>query len=192
LWKLLGYIKEEILIVVGTSSSESVLPRVMAKLEHLGCAKSVIGLVVPTGYSFNLDGTSIYMTMTAIFIAQAAGVHLSIWQQLSVLAILMLTSKGAAGVTGAGFITLAATLSTIPSVPIAGLALVLGVDRFMSEARAVTNLIGNCVATLVVARWDGALNLKRANKILRGESIDVDVREPAERTSVASGGALWK
>jgi aerobic C4-dicarboxylate transport protein len=190
LWKLLGYIKEEILIVVGTSSSESVLPRVMAKLEHLGCAKSVIGLVVPTGYSFNLDGTSIYMTMTAIFIAQAAGVHLSIWQQLSVLAILMLTSKGAAGVTGAGFITLAATLSTIPSVPIAGLALVLGVDRFMSEARAVTNLIGNCVATLVVARWDGALNLKRANKILRGESIDVDVREPAERTSVASGGAL--
>jgi aerobic C4-dicarboxylate transport protein len=192
LWKLLGYIKEEILIVVGTSSSESVLPRVMAKLEHLGCAKSVVGLVVPTGYSFNLDGTSIYMTMTAIFIAQATGVHLSIWQQLSVLAILMLTSKGAAGVTGAGFITLAATLSTIPSVPIAGLALVLGVDRFMSEARAVTNLIGNCVATLVVARWDGALNLKRANKILRGESIDVDVREPAERTSVASGGALWK
>jgi aerobic C4-dicarboxylate transport protein len=192
LWKLLGYIKEEILIVVGTSSSESVLPRVMAKLEHLGCAKSVVGLVVPTGYSFNLDGTSIYMTMTAIFIAQAAGVHLSIWQQLSVLAILMLTSKGAAGVSGAGFITLAATLSTIPSVPIAGLALVLGVDRFMSEARAVTNLIGNCVATLVVARWDGALNLKRANKILRGESIDVDVREPAERTSVASGGALWK
>jgi aerobic C4-dicarboxylate transport protein len=190
LWKLLGYIKEEILIVVGTSSSESVLPRVMAKLEHLGCAKSVVGLVVPTGYSFNLDGTSIYMTMTAIFIAQATGVHLSIWQQLSVLAILMLTSKGAAGVTGAGFITLAATLSTIPSVPIAGLALVLGVDRFMSEARAVTNLIGNCVATLVVARWDGALNLKRANKILGGESIDVDVREPAERTSVASGGAL--
>jgi aerobic C4-dicarboxylate transport protein len=192
LWKLLGYIKEEILIVVGTSSSESVLPRVMAKLEHLGCAKSVVGLVVPTGYSFNLDGTSIYMTMTAIFIAQATGVHLSIWQQLSVLAILMLTSKGAAGVTGAGFITLAATLSTIPSVPIAGLALVLGVDRFMSEARAVTNLIGNCVATLVVARWDGALNLKRANKILGGESIDVDVREPAERTSVASGGVLWK
>lgn len=192
LWKLLGYIKEEILIVVGTSSSESVLPRVMAKLEHLGCAKSVVGLVVPTGYSFNLDGTSIYMTMTAIFIAQATGVHLSIWQQLSVLAILMLTSKGAAAVTGAGFITLAATLSTIPSVPIAGLALILGVDRFMSEARAVTNLIGNCVATLVVARWDGALNLKRANKILGGESIDVDVREPAERTSVASGGALWK
>jgi aerobic C4-dicarboxylate transport protein len=192
LWKLLGYIKEEILIVVGTSSSESVLPRVMAKLEDLGCAKSVVGLVVPTGYSFNLDGTSIYMTMTAIFIAQATGVHLSIWQQLSVLAILMLTSKGAAAVTGAGFITLAATLSTIPSVPIAGLALVLGVDRFMSEARAVTNLIGNCVATLVVARWDGALNLKRANKILGGESVDVDVREPAERTSVASGGALWK
>jgi aerobic C4-dicarboxylate transport protein len=190
LWKLLGYIKEEILIVVGTSSSESVLPRVMAKLEHLGCAKSVVGLVVPTGYSFNLDGTSIYMTMTAIFIAQATGVHLSIWQQLSVLAILMLTSKGAAAVTGAGFITLAATLSTIPSVPIAGLALVLGVDRFMSEARAVTNLIGNCVATLVVARWDGALNLKRANKILGGEIIEVDVSEPAESTSVASGGAL--
>lgn len=190
LWKLLGYIKEEILIVVGTSSSESVLPRIMAKLEHLGCAKSVVGLVVPTGYSFNLDGTSIYMTMTAIFIAQATGVHLSIWQQLSVLAILMLTSKGAAAVTGAGFITLAATLSTIPSVPVAGLALVLGVDRFMSEARAVTNLIGNCVATLVVARWDGALNQKRANKILAGESLDGDLREQTESTGVAGGGAL--
>ncbi len=190
LWKLLGYIKEEILIVVGTSSSESVLPRIMAKLEHLGCAKSVVGLVVPTGYSFNLDGTSIYMTMAAVFIAQATGVHLSVWQQLSILAILLLTSKGAAAVTGAGFITLAATLSAIPALPVAGLALLLGVDRFMSEARAVTNLIGNCVATMVVARWDGALDLQRANRILDGESLDVVMRKPTEKTILGSRGAL--
>jgi aerobic C4-dicarboxylate transport protein len=190
LWKLLGYIKEEILIVLGTSSSESVLPRIMAKLEHLGCTKSVVGLVVPTGYSFNLDGTSIYMTMAAVFIAQATGVHLSAGQQMSVLAILLLTSKGAAAVTGAGFITLAATLSAIPALPVAGLALLIGVDRFMSEARAVTNLIGNCVATMVVARWDGALDLKRANRILDGGSLDVDRRKPTEEGSFESGGAL--
>jgi aerobic C4-dicarboxylate transport protein len=190
LWKLLGYIKEEILIVLGTSSSESVLPRIMAKLEHLGCTKSVVGLVVPTGYSFNLDGTSIYMTMAAVFIAQATGVHLSAGQQMSVLAILLLTSKGAAAVTGAGFITLAATLSAIPALPVAGLALLIGVDRFMSEARAVTNLIGNCVATMVVARWDGALDLKRANRILDGGSLDADRRKPTEEGSFESGGAL--
>jgi aerobic C4-dicarboxylate transport protein len=190
LWKLLGYIKEEILIVLGTSSSESVLPRIMAKLEHLGCTKSVVGLVVPTGYSFNLDGTSIYMTMAAVFIAQATGVHLSAGQQMSVLAILLLTSKGAAAVTGAGFITLAATLSAIPALPVAGLALLIGVDRFMSEARAVTNLIGNCVATMVVARWDGALDLKRANRILDGGSLDVDRRKPTEEGSFEGGGAL--
>jgi aerobic C4-dicarboxylate transport protein len=164
--KLLRYIAEEILIVLGTSSSESALPRVMQKLERLGCAKSVVGLVVPTGYSFNLDGTSIYMTMATVFVAQASGVHLSLSQQLGVLAILLLTSKGAAAVTGSGFVTLAATLTLFPAIPIAGLTLLVGVDRFMSEARAITNLIGNTVATIVVARWDGALDLKRLGQVL--------------------------
>jgi aerobic C4-dicarboxylate transport protein len=169
--RFLRYIREEILIVLGTSSSESALPKLMLKLEDLGCRKSVVGLVVPTGYSFNLDGTAIYMTMAALFVAQAAGVHLSLREQLSVLGVLLLTSKGAAGVTGSGFITLAATLSAIPSIPIAGLALLVGVDRFMSEARAITNLIGNAVATVVIAHWDGALDHARARKILRGETI---------------------
>jgi aerobic C4-dicarboxylate transport protein len=167
--KLLKYIAEEILIVLGTSSSESALPRIMAKLEYLGCAKPVVGLVVPTGYSFNLDGTSIYMTMAAIFVAQVSGVHLTISQELGVLAVLLLTSKGAAAVTGSGFVTLAATLAAFPAIPVAGLTLLLGVDRFMSEARAITNLIGNAVATMVVARWDGALDLERARAILNGE-----------------------
>jgi aerobic C4-dicarboxylate transport protein len=166
LWKLLIDIREEILIVVGTAFSESVLPRVMEKLERLGCAKSVVGLVIPTGYSFNLDGTSIYLTMAAGFVAQVSGVHLSFRAELSLLAILLLTSKGAAAMPGGGFITLAATLSAFPSIPIAGLALLLGVDRFMSEARAITNLIGNTVATLVVARWEGALDLARARTVL--------------------------
>ncbi len=169
LFKLLKYIGEEILIVLGTSSSESALPRIMAKLEHLGCAKPVVGLVVPTGYSFNLDGTSIYMTMAAIFVAQVSGVELSVSQELGVLGVLLLTSKGAAGVTGSGFVTLAATLAAFPAIPVAGLTLLLGVDRFMSEARAITNLIGNAVATIVVARWDGALDLARARAILNGE-----------------------
>jgi len=151
---------------LGTSSSESALPRVMQKLERLGCAKSVVGLVVPTGYSFNLDGTSIYMTMATLFVAQASGVHLSLSQQLGILAILLLTSKGAAAVTGSGFVTLAATLSLFPTIPIAGLTLLVGVDRFMSEARAITNLIGNTVATIVVARWDGALDLERLGQVL--------------------------
>src|SRR4029077_17486533 len=142
----LKYISEEILIVLGTSSSESALPKIMEKLERIGCPKPVVGLVVPTGYSFNLDGTSIYMTMAALFVAQASGVHLSFSQQLSLLGILLLTSKGAAAVTGSGFITLAATLSAFPNIPLAGLALLLGVDRFMSEARAITNLIGNATA----------------------------------------------
>jgi len=170
--KFLKYIAEEILIVLGTSSSESALPRIMAKLEHLGCAKPVVGLVVPTGYSFNLDGTSIYMTMAAIFVAQASGVHLSLAQEIGILGVLLLTSKGAAAVTGSGFVTLAATLAAFPTIPVAGLTLLLGVDRFMSEARAITNLIGNAVATMVVAKWDGALDLERANAILDG-------REPA-------------
>ncbi len=176
LGRFLRYIAEEILIVLGTSSSESALPRLMAKLERLGCSKPVVGLVVPAGYSFNLDGTAIYMTMAAVFVAQASGVQMTARQQISMLAILMLTSKGAAGVTGSGFITLAATLSTIPSIPTAALALLVGVDRFMSEARAITNLIGNAVATVAIARWDNALDLDRARLILASPS---DTPEPA-------------
>ncbi len=164
--------------MLGTSSSESALPRLMAKLEYLGCAKPVVGLVVPTGYSFNLDGTSIYMTMAAIFVAQASGVDLSLAQQLGILGMLLLTSKGAAAVTGSGFVTLAATLAAFPSIPVAGLTLLLGVDRFMSEARAITNLIGNAVATMVVAKWDGALDLERARRILDG-------REPSTGAALA-------
>jgi aerobic C4-dicarboxylate transport protein len=169
--KFLKYIKEELLIVLGTSSSESVLPRIMAKLEHLGCAKPVVGLVIPTGYSFNLDGTSIYMTMAAVFIAQATNTPLTIAQQLAILGVLLLTSKGAAAVTGSGFVTLAATLSVIPTLPVAGLALLIGVDRFMSEARALTNLVGNGVAAIAVAKWDGALDSRRMKRILNGETV---------------------
>ncbi len=156
LWKILRHIREELLIVIGTSSSESALPGLMAKMERAGCRPSVVGVVVPSGYSFNLDGTCIYLTMAALFIAQATDTPLSLPQQLSLLAVLLLTSKGAAGVTGSGFITLAATLSATGTVPVAGMALILGVDRFMSEARAITNFIGNTVATLVIAKWDGA------------------------------------
>jgi aerobic C4-dicarboxylate transport protein len=152
------YIKEELLIVLGTSSSESVLPRMMLKMETLGAQKSVVGLVIPTGYSFNLDGTSIYLTMAAVFIAQATNTPMSLAQQLTLLAVLVLTSKGAAGVTGSGFIVLAATLSAVGGVPVAGLALILGIDRFMSEARALTNLVGNGVATILIAKWTGELN----------------------------------
>ena len=158
LWELLRYIKEEILIVLGTSSSEAALPTLLVKMERFGCDKSVVGLVVPAGYSFNLDGTSIYLSMATIFIAQAFGVDLSIGQQLSVLAVLMVTSKGAAGVTGSGFIVLASTLSAMRVVPVEGIALVLGVDRFMSEARAITNLIGNAVATVVIAKSERAFS----------------------------------
>ena len=182
LFKFIGYIKEELLIVLGTSSSETVLPRMMVKLENLGCAKSVVGLVIPTGYSFNLDGTSIYMTMAAIFIAQATNTELTVSQQLGVLAVLLLTSKGSAAVTGAGFITLAATLSTVPTIPVAGLALIIGIDRFMSEARALTNLIGNGVGTVVIAKWDGALDTRRMNRILDGKAPD---DEEPERILVA-------
>ena len=172
LFSFLKYITEELLIVLGTSSSESALPRLMLKLERLGCSKPVVGLVVPAGYSFNLDGTAIYMTMAAVFVAQASGVHLSTAEQLSVLAVLLLTSKGAAGVTGSGFVTLAATLAAIPSIPPAGLALLVGVDRFMSEARAITNLIGNAVATVAIARWDNAFDLERARGILARDTVD--------------------
>jgi len=169
IFPFLKYISEEILIVLGTSSSESALPKIMEKLERIGCPKPVVGLVVPTGYSFNLDGTSIYMTMAAVFVAQATGVNLSLRQELSILAILLLTSKGAAAVTGGGFITLAATLAAVPTIPIAGLALLLGVDRFMSEARAITNLIGNVVATIFISSWDNSLDRATANRVLRRE-----------------------
>jgi len=176
-WKFIKYIKEELLIVLGTSSSESVLPRMMAKMENLGARKSVVGLVIPTGYSFNLDGTSIYLTMAAVFIAQATNTPMTLTQQLTLLAVLLLTSKGAAGITGSGFIVLAATLSAVGGVPVAGLALILGIDRFMSEARALTNLIGNGVATVVVAKWTGDLDVERMRRQLDNET-DTEAEEP--------------
>ncbi|MFG1236848.1 dicarboxylate/amino acid:cation symporter [Xanthobacter autotrophicus DSM 597] len=174
LWKLLRYIREELLLVLGTSSSEAALPGLMLKMERAGCAKSVVGLVIPTGYSFNLDGTNIYMTLAALFIAQATGIHLSLEEQVLLLLVAMLSSKGAAGITGAGFITLAATLSVVPSVPVAGLALILGIDRFMSECRALTNFVGNAVATIVVARWEGELDRAKLLRVLDGEPISLE------------------
>ena len=174
--RFIRYIKDELLIVLGTSSSETVLPRMMAKLEQVGCEKSVVGLVIPAGYSFNLDGTSIYLTMGAIFVAQATNTQLSLVDQLSLLAVLLLTSKGAAGVTGSGFIVLAATLSATGSIPADAPALILGIDRFMSEARALTNLIGNGVATIVVAKWCGALDGQRLEQQLAGAPSDVSQR----------------
>lgn len=156
--RLIAYLRAELLLVLGTSSSEAAMPSLMVRLEEAGCDRGVVGLVVPMGYSFNLDGTNIYMTLAALFIAQAVGVDLSLWQQITLLGVAMISSKGAAGVTGAGFITLAATLSIVPTVPVAGLALILGIDRFMSECRSLTNFIGNAVATIVVARWEGALD----------------------------------
>ncbi len=164
--RLIVYLRAELLLVLGTSSSEAAMPSLIAKLEHAGCDRSVVGLVVPMGYSFNLDGTNIYMTLAALFIAQAVGVDLSLWQQLTLLGVAMLSSKGAAGVTGAGFITLAATLSIVPTVPVAGLALILGIDRFMSECRSLTNFMGNAVATIVVARWENALDAPRLDAAL--------------------------
>ncbi len=169
IFKFVRYIKEELLIVLGTSSSESVLPRMMTKMEKLGCTKSVVGLVIPAGYSFNLDGTSIYLTMAALFVAQATNTPITMTQTLTILAVLMLTSKGAAGVTGSGFVTLAATFAAIPTIPVAGLALILGIDRFMSEARALTNLIGNGVATVVVSRWENELDKDRLQAALNRE-----------------------
>ena len=172
IWKFVKYIKEELLIVLGTSSSESVLPRMLAKMENAGAKKTVVGLVIPTGYSFNLDGTAIYLTMAAVFIAQATNTPMTFVQELTLLAVLMLTSKGAAGITGSGFIVLAATLSAVGHVPVAGLALILGIDRFMSEARALTNTIGNGVATLVVAKWSGELDEKRLKAVLNNETTE--------------------
>ena len=167
--KMIRYIKQELWLVLGTSSSEAALPTLMQKMEAAGCKKSVVGLVVPTGYSFNLDGTNIYMTMAALFIAQATNIELSITEQATLLLVAMLSSKGAAGVTGAGFITLAATLSVVPSVPVEGMALILGVDRFMSECRALTNLVGNACATIVVARWEKGLDKDKLDEVLKGK-----------------------
>jgi len=184
LWKFLKFIRDEIFIVFGTSSTETVLPQMMAKLEHLGCAKPVVGLVLPAGYTFNADGTSIYLSMAAIFVAQATGTHLTIGDQILVLAVLLLTSKGSAGVAGAGFVTLAATLASMDKIPVAGLVLLLGVDRFINEARAVTNLIGNGIATLVVARWEHALDEDRAHRVLNGETVP-----PLDATGAAAAEA---
>ena len=164
---LIRYIKDELWLVLGTSSSEAALPSLMAKMEKAGCEKSVVGLVIPTGYSFNLDGTNIYMTLAALFIAQACNIELTLTQQMTILLVAMLSSKGAAGITGAGFITLAATLSVIPAIPVAGMALILGIDRFMSECRALTNLVGNACATIVVAKWDKALDKEQLDQVLK-------------------------
>ncbi|MCM2575265.1 dicarboxylate/amino acid:cation symporter [Achromobacter xylosoxidans] len=177
--KLVRYIREELLLVLGTSSSEAALPTLMQKMERAGCSKSVVGLVVPTGYSFNLDGTNIYMTMAALFIAQACDIPLSLGDQILLLLVAMLSSKGAAGVTGAGFITLAATLSVVPTVPVAGMALILGVDRFMSECRALTNLVGNATAAVVVARWEGELDKDQLHAALEGEAPAPSVQPQA-------------
>jgi len=186
LLRLLAYIKTEIFLVLGTSSSESALPGLMEKLEDAGCARPIVGLVVPTGYSFNLDGTNIYMALAALFIAQATNTHLTLQDELLLLGVAMLSSKGAAGVTGAGFITLAATLSVVPTVPIAGMAIILGVDRFMSQCRALTNFIGNAVATIVVSRWENGLDRERLRQALAGKlagkasELPVHAPEPSE------------
>jgi aerobic C4-dicarboxylate transport protein len=172
IFKLLKYLKEELLIVLGTSSSESVMPQLMKKLENLGVSKPVVGLTVPAGYSFNLDGTCIYLTLAALFIAQALNVPLSIGQQLGIIGVLLLTSKGAAGVTGSGFIVLAATLSTVGTIPVAGIMLIFGIDKFMSECRALTNLVGNSVASLVVGKWEGQFDIARARRVLSGQDAD--------------------
>lgn len=189
--KLIRYLKEELLLVLGTSSSEAALPSLIEKMERAGASKSVVGLVVPTGYSFNLDGTNIYMTMAALFIAQALNIELTLTQQITLLLVAMLSSKGAAGITGAGFITLAATLSVVPDVPVAGMALILGIDRFMSECRALTNFIGNAVATVVVARWEGELDRDALKLALNGSPAALAARPdpaagPGDRTVLAA------
>ncbi|GLS43442.1 C4-dicarboxylate transporter DctA [Methylobacterium brachythecii] len=186
LTKFLAYFKDEILITFGTCSTEAVMPRMMAKLERLGCDKSVVGLVLPTGYTFNADGTSIYLTMAAIFVAQATNTPLDIWGQLVILGVLLLTSKGSAGVAGAGFVTLAATLSSIHTVPVTGLVLLLGVDRFMNEARAVTNLIGNGIATIAVAKWEGAFDQAKAEAAYRDRARPVLAEPSSDPQAVAA------
>ena len=185
IFRFINYIKEELLIVLGTSSSESALPALMRKLEKLGCSKPVVGLVVPTGYSFNLDGTNIYMTMAALFVAQATNTDLTFTQQLTILGVAMLTSKGASGITGAGFITLAATLAVVPTIPVAGMALILGIDRFMSECRALTNFVGNGVATVVVSHWEKELDHDRLASELASPSHSHGQEEVAAVRKVA-------
>lgn len=192
---LIKYIKDELWLVLGTSSSEAALPSLMRKMENVGCKKSVVGLVIPTGYSFNLDGTNIYMTMAALFIAQATGIDLSLTEQITLLLVAMISSKGAAGVTGAGFITLAATLSVVPSVPVAGMALILGIDRFMSECRALTNLVGNACACIVVARWENALDKERMNDVFSGRTSsefieDAPLDAPLDAIEIESDNAI--
>ncbi len=182
IFKFLAYIKEEILIVLGTSSSDPALPSLMAKLERLGCSKPVVGLIVPTGYVFNTDGSSIYMTMAALFVAQATNTDLTLTQQLALFGVAILTSKGASGVTGASFIALVATLSVVPTIPVAGMALILGIDRFMSEARALVNMIGNGVATVVMARWEGELDRERMRSVLGGKIVPVENVSEAQIT----------
>jgi aerobic C4-dicarboxylate transport protein len=184
IFHLLRYLADELLIVLGTSSSETVLPRLMTKLENLGAPRQVVGLTVPTGYSFNLDGTCIYLTLAALYIAQATDTHLSIGQQLGLVAVLLLTSKGAAGVTGSGFIVLAATLSTVSAVPVAGIMLVFGIDKFMSECRALINVCGNSVAALVVARWEKVLDQERTREVLSGKQVAPDSEYAPEPTGV--------
>ena len=185
LWRFLRYIKEEILLVLGTSSSEAALPRMMDKLEAYGCAKPIVGLVIPTGYSFNLDGTSIYLSMATVFLAQVSGVDLSLGQELTVLGVLMLTSKGAAGVTGSGFIVLASTLSAMKIIPVESIALLLGVDRFMSEARAIVNLIGNGVATVVIAKSEKAFDAEQNRLALAGHAVLVEDEAPIHVRAVS-------
>ena len=197
IFALIRYLREELLLVLGTSSSEAALPSLMEKMEIAGCRKAVVGLVVPTGYSFNLDGTNIYMTLAALFIAQAVGIELSWSEQLTLVLVAMISSKGAAGVTGSGFVILAATLSVVPSVPVAGMALILGIDRFMSECRALTNFVGNAVATIVVARWEGALDRTRLAAAMAGNPLplpeeDIERHErtgPHSAVQVAETGA---
>lgn len=179
IFRLIAYLKEELLLVLGTSSSEAALPSLMEKMERAGCSKSAVGVVTPLGYSFNLDGTNIYLTLAALFIAQAVGAHLSLQDQLLLFGVAILSSKGAAGVTGAGFITLAATLAVVPSVPVAGMALILGVDRFMSECRALTNFVGNATATIVVARWEKDLDKDKLRAALHGAPAPI-ARPPVE------------
>jgi aerobic C4-dicarboxylate transport protein len=183
LWKFLRYIKDEILITLGTASTEAVLPQMLIKMEKLGCSRPVVGMVLPTGYTFNADGTAIYLTMASMFVAQALNIHLTIWDQLLLLGVMLLTSKGSAGVAGAGFVALAGTLASMHKIPVSGLVLLLGVDRFLNEARAVTNLIGNGVATLVVARWEGALDMNRARAMLdRNADMSLDALQSIDET----------
>jgi aerobic C4-dicarboxylate transport protein len=196
IWRFLGFIKDELLIVLGTSTSEAALPQLMEKLERLGCPRAIVGLVVPTGYSFNLDGTNLYMTLAVLFLAQATNTHLSMTQEATLLAVTMLTSKGSTGVTGAGFITLAASLSVVPTVPVTAMVLILGIDRFMSECRALTNIIGNGVAAIVVAAWEHELDRERlrlalGSRRLRAGSGDSTDAAALEANANANRGAAF-